>query len=635
MKIKKTITTIHDAVRRAFGSDEIQNGARGWTVNLAIFRIIFLSFAVLPSALWMFDWTERILPGLRSGLWVPISFYRLLPLGLLSNVAFARALALTNVLLVVLGLIGFCTRTAIGLATLLSLYLFGLTENQGMVTHYHHLVWFMALLAAGPSGQFLSVDAIRQSTRDADRGIVERSFPPLAALWTLRYVWVLMGLLYLGPGLAKAENAVTAGWANAANLQNILWRKWFELSLYEPKFVMPIRVDQLPTSLLSLAGIGVIVFEIGFVLVVLFRRLRPVVALCGLAFHVGNGLFLSIYFATLLPAYVCLFDWTAIGRRLWRRNRGPLLVLYDTSSRLCRRTVSILRSIDMFDTLELVPGLSDDPRRQDYPEIDGAMLAHDLYVVDGERTAAGYDAYVRIANRTGILWPVAILMWFPPVAALGRRIYQHTADSRHPPLEAVILRQEPTRTPALASAHWTGRILVTCQLVISLTMFLYSLREVYLPPTARFLAPVRWLVNGIGWRAPTWPFDLYPTFTPVTPPEVDIWEARWVTADKHELRVSPQAYSDLYENSNLTWNVLTNAGHDPNPERHQKRSLDLVRALWRTESQDVRESVVAVKIYRARYRLEPSEHGPGTLLRESLIQTFPVEVVSESDGNED
>jgi hypothetical protein len=136
MKIKKTIITIHDAVRRSFRSDEILNGARGWTANLAIFRIIFLSLAVLPSALWMLDWTDRILPGLRSGRWVPISFYRLLPLGLLSNVPFARALALTNVLLVVLGLIGFCIRTAIGLATLLSLYLFGLPENQGMVTHY-------------------------------------------------------------------------------------------------------------------------------------------------------------------------------------------------------------------------------------------------------------------------------------------------------------------------------------------------------------------------------------------------------------------------------------------------------------------------------------------------------------------
>jgi predicted DCC family thiol-disulfide oxidoreductase YuxK len=632
MKIKKALARIYAEAGCAFGSDEVLNDARGWTTNLAIFRIIFLGFAVLPSALWLLDWTEKILPGLPRGLWVPISFYRLLPYGLLSNVALARALALANILLVVLGLIGFCTRSTIGLATLLSLYLFGLAENQGMVSHYHHLVWFMALLAAGPSGQLFSIDALRRTIRSADCGIVELSFPPLDALWTLRYVWVLIGLLYFGPGLAKAESAITAGWAGGTNLQNILWRKWLELSLYDPNFVLPIRVDLLPAWLLSMAGAGVIALEVGFVFAVLFRRYRPAVAFGGLAFHVGNGLFLDIWFLTLMPAYVCLFDWTAIGRSLWRRGRSPLLVLYAGGSRLCRRTVAILRSIDMFDTLELVQGLSDDPRRKLYPQIKDDMLARDLYVAGGGRTEAGYDAYARIATRIGFLWPAALLMRFPLVEALGRNVYRRIADFRRFSPVVADLQQEPRRALALDLVHWVGRVLVACQLGISSAMLIYSLRDVYLPPTARWLAPARWLVNGIGWRAPTWPFDLYPTFTPLTPPEFEIWEARWVTGHGRELRISARAYDGLYANSNLTWNVLTGAAHDPNPQRSRTRSLDLVRALWRIESPDVRESATAVRIYRARYRLKPSEHGPGTLLQETLIYTFPVKVVLENGG---
>ena len=632
MKIKKALAKIYAEARCAFRLDEVFNDARGWTANLAIFRIIFLGFAVLPSTLWLLNWTERVLPGLSRGLWVPISFYRLLPFGLLSNVTLAHALALANIFLVALGMIGFCTRSTIGLATLLSLYLFGLPENQGMVTHYHHQVWFMALLASGPSGQLFSIDALRRTIKTADRGIVEPSFPPLAALWTLRYVWLLMGLVYFGPGLAKAENATTAGWAGAINLQHILWRKWLELSLYYPKFVMPLRVDQLSSWLLGLAGAGVIAFEISFLLAVLFRRLRPVVALWGIAFHVGNGLFLNIWF-TIMPAYVCLFDWTAIGRRFWRRGSGPLLVLYDGGSRLCRRTVAIIRSIDMFDTLELVQGSSGDPRGKLYPQIKDEMLAGDLYVVEGGRTEVGYDAYVIIAKRMGFLWPVSLLMRFPPVATLGRRVYRRIAESRRR-TEVRNLQQQPSHAPALALVHWVGGVLVACQLGISSMMLLYSLREVYLPPTARWLAPVSWLVNGIGWRAPSWPFDLYPTFTPITPAEFEIWEARWVTADGRELRISPRAYDGLYANSNLTWNVLTAAAHDPDPERSLTRSLALVRALWRIESLDLRESVTAVKIYHARYLLKPSDNVPGTLLEERLIHTFPVEVVSRTGGEE-
>jgi predicted DCC family thiol-disulfide oxidoreductase YuxK len=633
MNIKKTLVKSYSEARSALRLDQVLTNPGGWSANLAIFRIVYLGYAVLPADLWLLHWTESILPGLRRGLWVPVSFYRLLPFGLLSNVALARTLALANIFLVALGLIGVCTRSAIGLATLLSLYLLGLAENQGMVTHYHSIVWFMALLAVGPSGQLFSIDSLRRTIKSADRGIVELSFPPLDALWTLRYVWILMGLIYLGPGLAKAENAITAGWAGATNLQNILWRKWLEMSLYDPSFVMPIRIDRLPESLLCLAGAGVIAFEIGFLPVVLFRRLRPFMAVWGLAFHIGNSLFLSIFFRSVIPAYVCLFDWTAIGRRFWCRDRGQLLVFYDGGSRMCRRTVAILRSIDMFDTLELIEMLSDVPRKSLDSQISREMLASDLYVADGGRVEAGYDAYLRIAKRIIVLWPAALLMRLPLVAALGRKLYRRVSDSRRCTLALSNLRPNPVQTPALPLVHRVGGLLVGCQLIISSTMLLYSLREVYLPTTARWLAPARWLVDGIGWRAPTWPFDLYPTFTPVTPSEVDVWEGRWVTSQGSELKISPSAYDGVYQSSNLTWNVLTSAAHDPNPAHSQTRSLDLVRALWRAEAENVRESVTAVNIYSARYRLKPSDDAPGVLLKETLIDTFPVETISENGGD--
>jgi predicted DCC family thiol-disulfide oxidoreductase YuxK len=622
-----TLARARVAVIGAFKADEVLNDARGWTANLAIFRVVFLSCSVLPSALQFLDWTEKILPGLSRGMWVPISYYRLLPVGLLGNVRFAQSLAMADIVLIILGIVGFYTRSSIGLATLISLYGFGLTQNLGKIDHFHDLIWFMALLAAGPSGNFLSIDSLRRAIRTADEGTIEPCFPPSASLWTFRYGWLLMGLIYLGTGIAKLQSALTERWASAANLQNILWRKWLELHWYDPHFVRALRVDSLPGWMLALLATSVIVFEVGFILAVLFRRVRPVLGLLGLAFHIGNGLVLKIWFINLMVVYVCLFDWTAIGRVLWHRGRDPLLVFYDEGCRFCRRTVALLRSLDMFDALRPVRGLSSDPERNSYPQISHEMLTRDVYAAAGGRIAAGYDAYAWIAKRVFLLWPIVPILWLGRVKALGQTVYRRVADSRRCSLVAPEPKQRRASRPDWALIHRVGLVLVACQLGISSLMLLYSLRDVYLRPQVRYTRTARWLVNGIGKRSPVWPFDLYPTFTPVTPSNITIWEARWVMSSGPEIRVSPVAYDRAFGSTGLVWNITSGMVQEGDPERSQARSLDLVRLLWRNEIPEIRGSATAVNIYRTEYKLQPYDNA--VPLTETLLYSFPVRLVSE------
>lgn len=616
-----TLAKARAAVIGAIRADEVRNDARGWTANLAIFRIVYLSFCGLPWALRYLHWTEKILPNLSRSMWVPISFYRLLPVGLLGNVRLAQGLAVAEIVFIVLGIVGFYTRSSIALATLISLYAFGLMENLGKVDHFHQLIWFMALLAAGPSGQFLSVDALRRAVRNADQGNIEPSFPPSAALWTFRYMWLLMGVLYLGTGVAKLQSALTTHWAGAENLHNILWRKWIELRWYDPHFAGVMRVDSLPGWLLTLLGAGVIAFEIGFILAVFFRSVRPALGLWGLAFHVGNGLVLKIWFATLMLAYVCMFDWTAMGRAVWRRGRGPLLVFYDGACGFCRRTVAVLRSLDIFDALKPVAGLSNDPSRNSYSQISDEMLARDVYAASGGRIAAGYDAYAWIAKRLFLLWPIAPVLSLG--RTLGRRVYRGVADSRHCSLAAPEHKQRAAAgNPEFRLIHRVGLALVVCQLGISSFMLLYSLEDAYLPPQVTSLRTARRVVNGIGKRRPVWPFDLYPTFAFITPPDVAVWEARWVASGGGEIRVSPRAYDHAFGNSGLVWNVTTGMLDERDPERSRARSLDLVRLLWRGETPEIQRSATAVRIYRAQYRLQSDENAPP--VNESLLHSFPV-----------
>jgi hypothetical protein len=309
-----TIRALVSAIRR----DAVATDARRWTVNLAIFRVVLLGLGALPFAWRTLQWTEHVLPGLPRDAWRPVSFYAYLPLDVLADARLARWLVLADLAMIALALVGVFTRWTCAAAAILSLYVFGLAQNQGKVDHCHHLVWFMALVAAGPSDRVLSVDAFVATFRRRDRGLAS----PTSALATLRCVWILFGLLYLGPGMAKLASAITDGWASEANLRRIVWLQWLWRSLYQPEFVPWRWVDAAPAWVVVGSGLAVIAFESSFILLVLIRRVRPWLAAGGLVFHLMNGLVLGIWFAFLIPAYAALIDWVALGRAL-ARHRSP------------------------------------------------------------------------------------------------------------------------------------------------------------------------------------------------------------------------------------------------------------------------------------------------------------------------
>ncbi|MGB7266521.1 MAG: DCC1-like thiol-disulfide oxidoreductase family protein [Terracidiphilus sp.] len=602
-------------------ADEASTDGRGWSANLDIFRVAFIGLAVLPWAIRNLIWICEVMPGLPRSVWIPISFYRWLPFALLSSVGLAKTLAAVNIACILLGLIGFGTRKALACSAVFSLYLFGLTENQGKVDHMHHLIWFTALLAAGPAGRFLSIDSLRRALRNADARVMAGPKLPFDALWTLRYVWLLLGLLYLIPGLAKLDRALLAHWTSASNLDNVFWRKWLEVSLFGIPSTPPIRIDLWPTWFIELAGAGVIAFEIGFLFVVLFRRLRAPAIFAGLGFHIGNGIILQIWFTTLFPVYVALVDWCALGRRMCRAGERRFIIIYDGQCRFCRRTVSVLKSMDLFDAVQLKPieSFSVETGEDQSAGISTEVRARDLHVIYGDETVAGYDAYVAIARRIALLWPVAIVMRWSFVAARGRRIYRKIADSRHCSIEpAAATGHENERPKRLVLVVGTG--LAVAQFLISFVMYAYT----ELPgKVAKLPAFARKTIVHVGRAQPVWPFNYYPTFSYGTGGEADLWEARWIV-DGREVRVSSQAYENAFHNSGTVWNIAT----DPQ-NKAPERSLELVRTLWRTESPDIKQSVSGVKIYWTSYRLGPASQAPGALESASLLFTFPKEDFSQ------
>ena len=364
-------------MKRWLEADRVANDPRGWAANLALFRVVFVAGVALPAAL-------HALSGRTA---FPLPW-----------------LVLAEVALLGLALLGVLTRWSLAGAAALSLVMAALPLGESPASPLPPTVaWVLALLAAGPAGHYLSVDAARAAVRRADSGQVDAPAPNWSGLVALRYAWGLLGLVHLGAALGGVETATLLPWP--------------------------------PRTAVELGSLAVTAYALLFLPLVFIRAARPVLLVGAAAIYARQGLahghWLDVGFGGLLLSHACLVDWTAAARALGRRGgRAPILVFYDGGCGFCRRAIGILRSVDLFDGVEPVPGLSGDPRRRCHPEITDEMLAHDVWAVDGSRARSGFAAYRMIAARVPVLWPLVPVMALPPVASLGQRVYRRVADSR-------------------------------------------------------------------------------------------------------------------------------------------------------------------------------------------------------------
>jgi len=210
---------------------------------------------------------------------------------------FARGAQWILVISASLGLVGLWTRASLAIATVSGLYVLGLFQLTGSVTHDMHLLWFAALCAAGPSGDVLSLDRVIARRRGA-----AMPAPSLRVAVPLLFARVLLGLVYFFPGFWKlAESG--ASWVTSENLKNQMHWKWFQNGA-----LPPLRIDRWD-GLIHAGALGVVLLELVFPLLVIFPRTRVVAALGGLAFHVLSQIFLFIPFPSLWGCYTMLVDW--------------------------------------------------------------------------------------------------------------------------------------------------------------------------------------------------------------------------------------------------------------------------------------------------------------------------------------
>ncbi|MEH2071731.1 MAG: DCC1-like thiol-disulfide oxidoreductase family protein [Nostoc sp.] len=464
-----------------------------YPINLAIFRIfLFGTILVLvinnfSHIVWLSQFPKELFVFPFGAKWL----FPLIPI----NGTLAQISCWLLIICSFTAMIGLFTRSSAWLTVILGFYALGIPQSFGKVDHYHHLLWFAAILGVSRCADILSLDAIFMAWKRADRGQVEP--PGLSQIYALplRFTWLLFDVIYFFPGLYKVW-IPGFDWVFTDNLKYQIffkWLEWNEIDGWNPLF----RLDGYPVLYRS-AAIGSICFELAFVVLVFFPITRYLAAFGGLLLHNMIGMVMHIHFLLLQTCYVVFFEWNAIF--YWIGNRlfpTEMYVVYDGNCKLCRRTIATLKVFDIFGRLKFVNALdNEDLKTHNLLWLDKQALLADMHAVLQRKSWKGFQAYRVLAARIPIFWTILPLLYVWPIPDIGNRIYRRVADSRTCSRPEAEIPKTQKRNYQLPNSSQALVVIAVALLIGNILLGLIQKR----------------------WA---WPLACYPTFSEIIGPQVE------------------------------------------------------------------------------------------------------------------
>lgn len=274
-----------------------------------------------------------------------------------------------------------------------------------------------------PTRPFLSWDA--RGRLDPDSG-----WRMPSVIYTA--VWVLMALGYSYSGATKLGSP---SWIDGSALSYIL-----DNSHVRPAFLQE-TLSAAPSSLIRMAAWGVLVVELLFAPLALFRRVRPWLWSILLGMHLG--LMSLVEFADLSAGMILLhfftFDPAWVAPRISERQKdgGHTFVFYDGTCGLCHRTIRFLLAEDAAGLRFRFAPLDSDPFRLACAQSEsgfeaGASIPDSVLVQPpGEVMLTRAEGALEIGQQLGGLWRLlAIVVGWNPLAILNAG-YDFIARTRH------------------------------------------------------------------------------------------------------------------------------------------------------------------------------------------------------------
>lgn len=343
-------------------------------------------------------------------------------------------------------------------------------------------VGFLLILA--PTGRAFSLRRLRMHWQEWRR--TRRLLPPatMAAWPQVLLLWQL-GVIYVTSGWDKMVGSM---WIGGTAVNSALHHPHFtRLPIWMMDYVSPISpiiayaVMVFEFSWLLLLLPKDILLHLGLTRGAVRRALLTM----GILFH--GGIFLLMDVGSFSWAMMIAFlgtleteDFAVLRNtmnRVWSARVSPLsplgervrvrgykklearnskleaiAVLYDGHCGLCQRSVFVLTLLDHLRRLHLVDFHDEKLRMKIAPDLtlkqlDRALhvqfpaVSHELQALSDSklktqssrlkaRTLKGFDALRALSWHLPPLWPVALLLYLPGIAPVGRRIYAHIAARR-------------------------------------------------------------------------------------------------------------------------------------------------------------------------------------------------------------
>ena len=394
--------------------------------NLGISRVLF--FGALFFYFLLQDFSRW--GGVSEVFWMPTAFFKGLHLPLLSP---AQIFFLQTVwkIALLLSCLGWATRLSTLASFMLGIYLLGLPHNFGKTHLFDAMVVFtLGVLALSCCGHAWSVDRLIQAARKEKNEPVRRSGE---YTWPIRTIGFVMSLIFFAAGVSKLRHSGVA-WFASDNMATILIQQNYHISNADPLTPWGLYLAQNRWLSRGIAFVTVFL-ELGYPLAMFNGRARWI-------FVPGIFLMLAGIRIVMGPTFelfmICQLFWIPWGRLgSWILSRlgaqKKFAVFYDGGCGLCKRTMSVIRSLDLLNRVVIYNVVDDWPEiARRFPQLNREACLEDMHAVTTQgKTEAGFDAYRALAKVLPLGWLLLPFLYFPGVRPAGVRVYQAVASGRH------------------------------------------------------------------------------------------------------------------------------------------------------------------------------------------------------------
>ena len=325
-------------------------------------------------------------------------------------------------------LIGLFSQVSCILMTLSCYYFYALNAYHIGTLSWDILLVTLFLMCVTPyHGDYFSVDAFRRGDADAYRR--KRSF------FLQRLLQMQVAFTFFYTGLYKISPP-EGNWLTDNPLYYLLnyppagVTKWFLLRDF--------LADKPQTC--YFIGIAILMTELSMPVLLAWQRTRLSAIYLGVFFHIVLLLTLDVpaIFFFLFPPQ--LFLWINpenilrwIEQKRFINGRSPRQkLIYDGNCQFCRGSVRKLLVMDLFATVEVVDFHSVQDVASLHPQLTKEKCMSQMYLIEPDGSLyGGFAVFRRLCFTMPMLYPLALLVYFPGAGIAGPAVYRWVAKNRY------------------------------------------------------------------------------------------------------------------------------------------------------------------------------------------------------------